>query len=270
MYGTSAAALESAAYGHGCAFARSHPGGDRLLLLDFGAARKLDADTWGAVDFSGVRFGNPDILAALQAAANGHHNCWTGVGRTTIAYGTSNYHLSSDGHMTATDAWYAGYHQSRRAQDLASYQAGHGFDAQGSAAAGDLEPAWEGQLVTKQLVNGDTAQGWALYYDFGSADGCPVSGNGGTCANGWTVPDVAYASYHGLAVPLPQIYYLVQADQWTVVRRWWDSTYGGGYAFFGTTGDTGSGGGHLTPAGGWTALAARNPRVLPEVVCFGC
>jgi hypothetical protein len=238
-------------------------------VLDFGAARKLEADTWGTVDFSGVRFGNADILAALKSGADGHHNCWTGTGTTTIAYGNSNYRLSGAG-MTTTDTWWAGYHQARRSQDLAGYQAASGYNAQSAAAASDMEPAWDRALVTKQLVNGATAQAWSLYFDFGSADGCPTSGSGGFCANGWDVGDVGYVSFHGLAVPLPEIYYRVQADQWTVVRRWWNASSASTYRFFGTTGDGGTASGHLTPTGGWTALNTLNPGVLPEVICFDC
>jgi hypothetical protein len=265
MYGTSLSGLESAAYSHGCSFAQHHPGGTRVMTLDFGAARRIDASTWGALDFSGARFSNADILAALKSAADGHHNCYTGIGSTIIAYGNSNYHMSGAG-MSTSDAWYAGYYQSYRAQQLSSYQQASGYNRQGAAAAGDMEPAWDGQLITKQLVNGDTAQGWALYYDYGSADGCPTSGSSGSCANGWTVGDVAYVSYHGAAVPLPEIYYSVNPDQWTVVRRGWDAAHSDPYTFWGTTGTTGVG---LTPQAGWEALGARNPGlVLPELICF--
>jgi hypothetical protein len=118
-----------------------------------------------ALDFSGVRFSNPDILAALEAAANGHHNCYTGIGNTIVSYGNSNHHMSGSG-MTSSDAWYAGYYQSYRAQQLSKYQQASGYDRQSAAAASDMEPAWGGQLITKQLVNGDTAQGWALYFDW--------------------------------------------------------------------------------------------------------
>ena len=266
MYGTTLSALQSNAYSHGCTFAQHHPGGFRLLMLDFGGARKIDANTWGALDFSGVRFSNPDILSALESAANGHHNCWTGTGDTTIAYGNSNYHMSSSG-MTSNDAYYTGYYQSQRSQDLYNYQQAHGYNHQSSDAGSDMELDWDSPGMTKQMVNGDYAQGWALYFDYGDAAGCPSSGSSGSCNNGWTVADVAYKSFHGLAFPLPEIYYTVNADQWTVVRR----NYGSGYSFWGTTGEISSATGHLTPAGGWNALASRNSGLVgDELICFGC
>ena len=268
MYGSSPNELRSNAYAHGCAFAQGQPGTNmRVLLLDFGAARKLDSSTWGAVDFSNTRFSNADILAALERAADGYHNCHV-RGSVDIVYGNSNYHLSSSG-MSGSDAWWAGYHQSRRSEDLAGYQASSGYSSQTSDAASDMEPSWESAAVTKQLVSGDQAQGWALYYDFGSADGCPQSGSAdGACNNAWHVSDVGYVSYAGLALPLPEIYYTANANQWTVVRKWWNASTRGGYLFLGVTASTGVG---LTPAAAWNALnSLNNGLVESELACFGC
>ena len=269
MYGSSASDLKGYAYTHGCAFASQQPGtGLRLLLLDFGAARKLDSNTWGAVDFSNTRFSNSDILAALKRAADGYHDCHV-QGSVDVVYGNSNYHLSASG-MSSADAWYAGYHQSERAEDLDAYQASQGYYSQAAEAASDMEPSWESAALTKQLVNGDTAQGGSLYYDYGSADGCPQSGSAdGACNNGWHVSDVAYVSFHGLALPLPEIYDSANASQWTVVRKWWNAGGGSGdYFFAGVTASTGVG---LSPATAWSTLAGSNSGLVePELVCFGC
>jgi hypothetical protein len=264
MYGSSASDLQSYAYARGCGFAEAQPGTSiRVLLLDFGAARKLGSSTWGAVDFSNTRFSNPDILAALERAADGYHNCHL-RGGVDIAYGNSNYHLAGAG-MSGTDAWYAGYHQAERAEDLADYQGSQRYTSQTADAAADLEPSWEGPSITKQLVNGNQAWGWALDYDFGSADGCPQSGSAdGPCNNGWDVSDVGYVSFHGLALPLPEIYYSANAHQWTVVRRQWS----GDYFFAGVTASTGVG---LGPASAWSTLDSLNSGLVdPELVCFGC
>lgn len=268
MYGSSASELKSTAYAHGCAFAQGQPGTSlRVLLLDFGAARTLDSSTWGAVDFSNTRFANADILAALERAADGYHNCHV-RGSVDIAYGNSNYHLSSSG-MSSTDAWWAGYHQSERSENLNDYQASMGYSSQTSDAASDMEPSWESPAITKQLVSGDEAQGWALYYDFGSADGCPQSGRAdGACNNGWHISDVGYVSYAALALPLPEIYYSANANQWTVVRKWWNANGRGSYVFLGVTASTGVG---LTPAASWNTLnSLNNGLVEPELACFGC
>jgi hypothetical protein len=267
MYGASVSALKSYAYARGCDFASAQPDPKlRVLLLDFGAARKLGPSSWGTVDFSNTRFANSDILAAVKRAADGYHNCHV-RGAVDVVYGNSNYHMSDSG-MSTTDAWNAGYQQSARAEDLQDYQVSQGYDSQTADAAADMEPSWDGPLITKQLVNGDAGQGWALYYDFGSADGCPQSGGSdGPCNNGWHVSDVGYVSFHGLALPLPEIYYTANANQWTVVRKWWDAG-NGGYHFAGATASTGVG---LAPAAGWNTLSSANDGLVdPELVCFGC
>ena len=264
MYGSTLNELKTNAYNHGHYFAYTHPGGTRVMLLDFGAARKVTSSTWGAYDFSGTLFDNASILAALERAADGHHEGYR-VGNTTILYGNSNYHMSNVG-MSTSDAWYAGYYQSQRAQDLSNYQVSKNYNVQSSDAASDMELSWDGPLITKQLVNGDAAHGWALYYNYGSADGCPSSGSGGSCNNGWSVGDVGYVSFSQLAVPLPEIYFTVNADQWTVIRRWWDSNHSTSLYFWGTMGTPGVG---LTPAAGWNALNSRNSgRVFSELVCI--
>jgi hypothetical protein len=62
VYGTTPAALGSYAYARGCDFAKAQPGtGVRILLLDFGAARKLNSATWGAVDFSNTTLVGPEL-----------------------------------------------------------------------------------------------------------------------------------------------------------------------------------------------------------------
>ena len=267
VYGTSSTALGSYAYARGCDFAKAQPGtGLRILLLDFGAARKLASGTWGAIDFSNVAFSNTDIVTALERAADGYHNCHV-RGSVDIVYGNSNYHLSGSG-MSSTDAWYAGYYQSVSVASLAGYQASKGYDSQTADAASDMEPSWDTASLTKQLVNGDAAQGRALYYDFGSADGCPQSGSAdGPCNNGWHTSDVGYVSSHGLALPLPEIYYAANANQWTVVRKWWTANQSR-YSFSGVTASAGVG---LTPTAAWNTLSSLNSGLVgSELACFGC
>jgi hypothetical protein len=269
MTASTTSGLSSDAYTAGCRFARNHPGGNRLLLLDFGAARKVTSTTYGAIALvSNHLFSNADILTALQRGADGVHDCYV-RGDTIVAYGNSNYHLSGAG-LSQADAYNVGYYQSQRASQLDSYQASKNYNRQNAAIGSDMEPSWDGPAITRKIADGASAQGFAPLFDFGSADGCPWSGSGGSCNNGWTVADVAYVSWDAPACwPLPEIYYNnvsdpVNANQWTVVRRNSESRFGGTYYFYGVTGTPGVG---LTPAQGWDALNARNPgRVLPELV----
>jgi hypothetical protein len=270
MYGSSLTALENGAGADGCTYAANQPDFQTdIMLLDFGAARLLASGDYGAIDFSGTTFKNASILLALERAADGYHNCHV-KGGVIIEYGNSNYHMSNVG-MSNTDAWNAGHAQEQTAQDLAGYQAAHGYTSQGAGAASDMEPSYDKPLITKQLVNGATTQGWALYDDFGSVDGCPTSGSSnGPCNNGWNVSDVAYVSFHGLAVPLPEIYYTVSANQWTVIRKYWDANHTTGYFFDGVTGETPAPSGGVNATTAWNTLNSKNPGLIGfNIVCYG-
>ena len=187
MYGTTLQGLENAAGAAACTFAANQPDVQSdIMLLDFGAPRLLPGGDHGAIDFSNTTFTNASILLALEKAADGYHDCHV-KGGAIIEFGNSNYHMSNVG-MSNADAWNAGYDQEQTAEDLWHYQVAHGYSSQGAGAASDMEPSYDGPLITKQLVNGATAQGWAIYDDFGSVDGCPTSGSSnGPCNNGWDV-----------------------------------------------------------------------------------
>jgi hypothetical protein len=262
--------LENATGTDGCVFARNQPDNQTdIMLLDFGAARLLPGGATGAIDFSDTAFTSTNIRLALESAADGYHNCHV-RGGATIEFGNSNYHMSNVG-MSNADAWSAGYDQEQMAKDVAGYQAAQGYLSQGAGAASDMEPSYDGPMITKQLVNGATTQGWAIYDDFGSVDGCPTSGSSnGPCNNGWDVGDVGYVSFHGNALPLPEIYYTVSANQWTVVRKYWDATHSSDYFFDGVTGETPGPSGGLSATAGWNTLSSKNPGLVdPNLVCFG-
>ncbi len=259
-------------YTDGQSFSQHNPGGNRLLVLDYGGARVVGTG-FGTQTFcttQNVYLTNTQILTALESAADGVHAGYTGVGSTIVAYGNSNSNMTGHG-MTSTNAFNAGYYQSQRAQDLAGYQSSHGYNKQSAAIAQDQEPDFDKAPISRSLADGATNQGYALNYDFGSADGCypyngGVSGGSGSCDNGWTANDVGYVSYNGSSVPLPEIYYSSpdQAAQWTNIRQSW----GAGYEFWGSTGESGA---QLTPAQGWDHLNNDNPGlVYSELICFGC
>jgi hypothetical protein len=271
MYGTSSTGLQNGGGADGCSFATHQPDYQTdIMLLDFGAARALGGGDYGAIDFSGATFNNASILLALEKAADGYHGCHV-KGGVIIEYGNSNWHMSNVG-MTAADAWNAAYAQEQTAETLARYQAAHGYTSQGAGTASDMEPSYDGPLITKQLVNGATAEGWAIHDDFGSVDGCPTSGSGnGPCNNGWTVSDVGYVSFHGVALPLPEIYYTVSANQWTVVRKYWNANHSPGTYFFdGVTGETPAPSGGVNATTGWNTLNSSNAGLVdPNLVCYG-
>jgi hypothetical protein len=269
MYGTTTSGLVSVANQNGCVWAKNQPDNETaIMLLDFGAPRRLLDGSYGAIDFSNATFSNADILVALKSASDGYHNCHV-RGGAIIEYGNSNYHMSNSG-MTTTDAWNAGYDQELTADHLGHYQIAKGYNSQGATGASDIEPSYDNALISKQLVNGASAEGWGAYDNFGSVDGCPTSGSTGACNNGWTVADVAYVSFHGVAVPLPEIYYAVSASQWTVVRKYWDSVNASDYFFDGVTGESPAPSGGIDAVSAWNLLNSKNPGLVgSNLICFG-
>jgi hypothetical protein len=240
MNATTPSGLESQAYSDGYNFAQGNCC-TRVLILDFGAARCLsgcgthnacpNSGAYGAKDFSlptNTTFSNGDILDALESAADGAHAGYTN-GMNIIAYGNNNSDFSG---MTYEDICSAGYYQEQRAQSLESYIMGQGY-GEGVAAGSDMQMPYSGPVQAEQLVNGAAAQGFTLYYDYGSADGCPTSGSG-NCSNGWSQHDVGYVSFNANAVPLPEIYEprTTTAAQWATIGQKW----GNGYYFAGATG----------------------------------
>jgi len=89
----------------------------------------------------------------------------------------------------------------------------------------DLEPGWGGLEAARAWVTAYKSSGLVLYSN-ASADGCPLSGHGGPCANGWNTSALAELVWSNGGVALPQIYRLdgAQADQWGVLARLWAST----------------------------------------------
>jgi hypothetical protein len=258
MYGTTVDGLKQAARDHACSFANDQQRNLRQMLLDFGAPR-LESGRVGNLDFSGHFFTESHVLDALEAAANKYHDCHTEGKYVDISYGSSNYNIGW------TDAYKFGRHQAARADDLYKFERSHGYHSEGVTAASDMELSWAGPSGTARLRDGANANGNAIFFDYGDAAGCPTSGSGGACNNGWGVSDVEHVSYGGVSLPLPEIYYHVNARQWAVVRRHWNENHSSNYFFFGATATTGVG---LTARQSWSALNANNWAVGHELVCF--
>ena len=71
----------------------------------------MSSSSWGALDFSDTLFSNSNILTAMEHAADGIHNGYTGTGTGfTIVYGNSNDDMSKVG-MTDSDALNVGYYR---------------------------------------------------------------------------------------------------------------------------------------------------------------
>lgn len=237
-----------------CAFAKRQPRASRLMLFDFGAARKYLDGSFGA-DLRDIHpFRNGAILEALIGAARQYRRCHR-RGAATIAYGNTN---SLAGNMSKLDAYEAGIHQALTVRLLRRFQHRHHLRHQRAAAAGDIEPGFGLPGVSKALVNGAHR---VKYYDFGNAGGCPGQPGASGCHNGWDLSDLGEVSMGGHSVPLPEIYHRYEATQWARIQDRWD----GRYFFAGVTGALNE---PLSPARGWKLLKRRAESVRRELVSF--
>jgi hypothetical protein len=236
-----------------CVFAKRQPKGSRLMLFDFGAARKYQDGTFGASLRKIRRFRNAAILEALTKAAKKYNECHR-RGSATIAYGNTN---SMPGYMGKADAHEAGVKQALTVKRLRKFQRlEHRYKHEDAAAAGDIEPGWDYPGVSKALVSGANT---TTYYDFGNAGGCPGQPGAQSCYNGWTLRDLGEVSMGGHSLPLPEIYRPHEAIQWAKVQRRWE----GRYFFAGVTGAPDE---PLSPAQGWKELKRKATRVRRELV----
>jgi hypothetical protein len=265
--------LSTQAANAACSFAQKQPRGRRLMLLHFGQAR-AEGEEFGA----GRRpfHSNAEILSALSAAADSYRSdaCHRPGRQATIAYGVTNYKLSTTGNggfpMSQGLARQVGAAQLETARSLGLRL--HAKDD--IAVAGDIEPGWDpsstGVAVAKALVRGGSTGG-LTYYNYGTAGRCPPYEGGDPGCGNWRFKDLGDLSQKHEAVALPQIYRAYQAEQWKKVRKRWDRRHVRNadrclddrprpcYSFAGATSQPKPCGSELSPAQSWMALRKANP-----------
>lgn len=235
-----------------CAFAKRQPRGSRLMLFDFGGARRYLDGSFGA-DLRGIhQFRNGAIVQALTGAARAYKRCHR-RGSATIAYGNTN---TLPGRMSKLDAYEAGLHQALTVRALRRFQHQHHYRHERAAAAGDIEPGFGAPEVTKALVGGANR---TTYFNFGNAGGCPGQPGASGCYNGWDLGDLGEVSMGGHSLPLPEIYHSYEAAQWARIQDRWD----GRFFFAGVTGAPNE---RLSPAQGWKRLKQTADGVRRELV----
>lgn len=196
-------------------------GGERgesgVVVLAFG--RQVAAG--GTRGFAGPGVLRPyaQIAEVVAAYRDGLAEC--GAGPVVLAVTTSNYEL-----YDVSEA--AGFGVRWRELVESIPDAG-GVRIEGGS---DLEPGWGGLAAARAWVGAFKATGRVLYAN-ASADGCPLSGAGGGCANGWDTASLAELVWGGGGVAVPQIYRrdVAQARQWKVLASLWSRS--GGVPVFG-------------------------------------
>ena len=197
-----------------------------LVILDFGAQASNGTGAYfpGTVTF----ISNSKIEAAGEYFARGYMGVGCsksvpGIERSlTLAIGTNN----SGGNVGASN----GKDWGHIVAAVRSYVASHHYSSHVTVwGANDIE-SWCNTGCTHH-ASASAAINWAkgfqstsadLYYNFGSADGCPEnsSNNSIRCSGGWTQYDYWYLSWgNPTAVPTPEIYTGngSQAAQWEMI-----------------------------------------------------
>jgi hypothetical protein len=240
------------AYNLGCnqgAFDASFsPVADSLVVLDFGGQLP---DGSGSLLTNGVAVSNGQIEAVVEAFSAGYWVCagsdTTSV--TMIGVGTNNSYF--DVNFSGGSTW------AQVVADIIASNQANGYDAQVSVGgANDIEPSFDTAANTEAWVDGYTSINPAWYVNYGSADGCPTNtATNGACNNGWRQFDVWWVSWGALpAYPLPEIYFQVNANQWTMISLYGAQFQGGKMGFFGPLDENDLAPSTLTSDQAWNAL----------------
>jgi hypothetical protein len=224
------------------------PPSNSLVVLDFGGQLP---DGSGSLLINGVSVSNSQIESAAEAFSHGYWDC-TGADTTSVlllGVGTNNsyYDVNSAGGST----W------AQLVADINASNKSNGYDAQVSVGgANDMEPGFDTAAHTEDWANGYTAINPAWYVNYGSADGCPPSSaSNGACANGWRQYDAWWVSWGALpAFPLPEIYYQVNANQWTMISLYGAWYQGSKMGFYGPLDENDLGTSTFTSDQAWSSL----------------
>jgi hypothetical protein len=230
-----------------------------IAILNFGDPGWNSSGTFGAWD--NRLPGGFATISQIQGAVESYmRGFWDGTVRGThsfmeVAPGVTNH--GGAGTYAHGQAWGA------MVSNLASWIQSKGYGSELFAlGSGDLEPSWGSVSQTESWVNGYSTAS-QLYFDFGSADGCPPYGG---CTNGWSQAAEYYVAWGATwADAVPEIYTESgsQAAQWESISLWGSYNGGSGPIAFSAAlsqyqacKDIGSScsGADNTPAQSWTQL----------------
>ncbi len=208
-------------YNEGCA--QTNESG--AIILDFGQPW-FDGTNYGTIIFGSNTFRSvSDIQMAVQNWLSGYWLCG-GTGFVRLAIGTNNYlGYTGYGHgqawaqlVNAVESWIVS------PPTWGSREAARGGN--------DIELDWNSVSNSRSWIQGFSAAGCCLYYDYGDAAGCPPYGG---CDNGWSQEDVWYKSWGAPpAYPVPEIYTSAQAQEWYQIALYGYNNHAGAVQILGT------------------------------------
>lgn len=177
---------------------------------------------YGASLYGGPDATTAEIAAAVKRFAVGYYRCsfnrWPHDTFVNLVIATTNCCGKGQVRYEHGRAW------ARMVNGIGSWLTSQGLARKVRIRGGsDMEPGYNSRWRTWQWWHGYHSANRYYLYNVGSADGCPQTGNGrldAYCNNGWRLSDLFGLSWHGDAVPLPQIYRHdgAQARQWKQVK----------------------------------------------------
>jgi hypothetical protein len=214
------------AYNLGCSqgSADASSGSGSMAYLDFGGQNSS-----GGTDtaFGGIALTYSQIENIGLAFAHGYYVC-TGSDKSThltLAVGTNN---SLNNGSTYGTAW--GNVTSTTYRLI--YNAGYASQVY-VWGGDDMEPGYSTQSLTESWASSFSGTS-NEYLDFGSADGCHLTGGtDGTCNNGWTISgeyDLAYGQTS--AQSAPEIVSTATANEWANISEYGKLHGGFGMIYF--------------------------------------
>jgi hypothetical protein len=255
----------STLYDLGCALGTARSGGsapqDSVVFLDYGQAQ-LRSGVYGTYDFGGAYRTVTQIRAAGVAFAHGFWVCTASnlAAKVSVALGTNNYaDFCKTCGMTDSEIAAFGTAWANMITGANSDISSGGYASQATAVGGvDIEPSWGTTTTARSWASHYNSAASSVYYDNGSADGCPQSGTvkaAGPCNNGWHQNDEYYVGWQlSYAWSVPEIYIDAQAKEWQQISKWATLNALSKISFAGAMSTTTG----YSPSSAWTDLVNRS------------
>lgn len=206
-------------------------GQNSFAILDFGQPWQVGT-TQGTWSFftSGRFFSNSTIQQAVEEFAQGYY-----VGTSSDT--TSQMHIAVGTNNAGSYTTYAhGQAWANMLKNIGAWLSANSAGSQTSVlAAIDIEPGYSSPATASNWVNGYTSAWISPYvlYNYGSANGCPLSGTSSTpgiCSSGWNQENIWYVSWGAApSFPFPEIYSTAggNAKQWQQISLYSVLAHGG-------------------------------------------
>jgi hypothetical protein len=188
------------------------------VILDFGG-QTSDGSGTNEPGNGSVFYSNAQIEAVAEAFSEGYYYCTGSDTSSILTLGIGTNNSNGDVNYSGGQAW------ANLISDVEVSNSNNNYSSQvTTVAANDMETGYNSPSATEDWVNGFTSIFPSMLLNYGDAGGCPPYGS---CNNGWSQYDVWYVSWGASpALPLPEIYYSANAEQWAEISLYGAQNHG--------------------------------------------